>query len=155
MSAPPDILTIPAPIVDAMVAHCRREAPLECCGLLGGVRPLVSSYHPLRNTDASETRYNADPRDLIDVVTALRARGAEILAIYHSHPRWEAVPSQADLALNYYGDLPRIIVSLLGPRPTVRIWRLDPDSFTELPWRLVPAPDEDGDADGAPLNPPA
>jgi proteasome lid subunit RPN8/RPN11 len=132
------VLTIPASVRDAMVGHCLREAPLECCGLLGGVSPLVSSIHPLRNAEASETRYNADPHDLIRAVVDLRARGAEILAIYHSHPRWAAVPSKTDLRENYYGAVPRIIVSLLGPEPDVRVWRLDPDSYEELPWRLAP-----------------
>ena len=61
-------LEIPAEIHDAMVAHCVREAPLECCGLLGGVSPVVSSIHPLRNTEASETRYNGDRNDLIRAV---------------------------------------------------------------------------------------
>ena len=87
-------LTIPAEFHDAMVAHCVREAPRECCGLLGGVTPTVSSIHPLRNASASEIRYDADPRDLIEAVQSLRGRGAEILAIYHSHPRWAAVPSR-------------------------------------------------------------
>ncbi len=135
---PTDPLTIPAAIRDAMVAHCVRDAPLECCGLLGGVAPLVSSIHPLRNSEASETRYNADGQDLIRAVRDLRARGAAILAIYHSHPRWPAVPSQTDLRENYYEDVPRIIVSLLGPEPDVRVWRLGPASYVELPWRVVP-----------------
>jgi [CysO sulfur-carrier protein]-S-L-cysteine hydrolase len=135
----PEGLQIPAAIHDAMVAHCAREAPLECCGLLGGVAPLVSSFHPLRNASASETRYDADPKDLIDAVVALRRRKAEILAIYHSHPRWAAVPSRTDLVENHYGDVPRIIVSLLTTPPEVRVWRLDPDSYEELPWRVVVA----------------
>jgi proteasome lid subunit RPN8/RPN11 len=130
-------LLIPADIHDAMVAHCLAEAPLECCGLLGGVAPLVSSFHPLRNASASETHYLADAQDLIAAVVELRGRKAEILAIYHSHPRWAAIPSATDLRENHYGHVPRIIVSLLGPTPEVRVWRLDPDSYEELPWRLV------------------
>jgi [CysO sulfur-carrier protein]-S-L-cysteine hydrolase len=133
-----NLLLIPADFHDVMVAHCVREAPLECCGLLGGVSPLVSSIHPLRNASASEVRYDADPRDLIEAVQTLRAREAEILAIYHSHPRWAAIPSKTDLAENHYGDVPRIIVSLLGEIPEVRIWRLDEDSYEELSWRITP-----------------
>ena len=131
-------LQIPVEHHDAMVAHCLREAPLECCGLLGGFAPLVCSFHPLRNASASEVRYDADPRDLIAAVQSLRARGAEILAIYHSHPRWAAIPSQTDLAENHYGAVPRIIVSLLGEAPEVRVWRLGADSFEELPWAITP-----------------
>jgi len=131
-------LEIPSDILAAMLAHCRRGDPLECCGILGGVAPRVSSIHPLRNSDASPVRYNADPRDLIAAVVALRARGAEILAIYHSHPKHPAVPSKTDLRENHYGDVPRIIVSLLDPEPVVRIWRLDLETYEELDWQAVP-----------------
>jgi proteasome lid subunit RPN8/RPN11 len=120
-----------------MVAHCRREAPLEACGILGGAAPEVSSIHTLRNAKASETRYEADADDTIAAVLDLRARGAEILGLYHSHPRWAAIPSRTDLETNYYGDVPRIIVSLLGSEPEVRVWRLEPDAYQELPWELV------------------
>jgi proteasome lid subunit RPN8/RPN11 len=130
-------LEIPREIHDAMVAHCERESPLECCGILGGFAPRVSSIHPLCNELASETRYNAAPQDLIEAHIALRQLGAEILAIYHSHPRWQAVPSKTDLAENHYGPVPRIIVSLCGPEPEVRVWRLDADAYQELPWRII------------------
>jgi proteasome lid subunit RPN8/RPN11 len=148
-------LLIPEAIHDAMVAHCLREAPLECCGLLGGMAERVSSLHPLRNVAASETRYNADPQDLIEAVVELRQRGAEIVAIYHSHPRWAAIPSRTDLQENHYGSVPRIIVSLLGSAPEVRIWRLDPDSYHELPWQIVPSPDAGSGSDALAVEPPA
>jgi proteasome lid subunit RPN8/RPN11 len=131
------LLEIPRDLHDAMVAHCERESPLECCGILGGKSGRVSSFHPLRNDLVSETRYNADPQDLIEAYIALRQRGADIMAIYHSHPRWPAVPSKTDLGENHYGPVPRIIVSLIGESPEVRVWQLDPDSFRELPWRIV------------------
>jgi proteasome lid subunit RPN8/RPN11 len=137
MCDPAPMLFIPRSILAAMIDHCRREAPLECCGILGGVAPRVSSIHRLRNTEASPTRYNADPVDIIEANRSLRAVGGEFLAIYHSHPRWRAVPSRTDLETNYYGDLPRIIVSLLTDPPEVRSWRLETDSFEELSWAVV------------------
>jgi [CysO sulfur-carrier protein]-S-L-cysteine hydrolase len=130
-------LEIPAEIHDAMVAHCLREAPLECCGILGGVASRVSSFHPLRNVAASETRYDADPQDLIQAWVWLRENGSEIAAIYHSHPRWAPIPSATDLRENHYGPVPRIIVSLLAVPPEVRVWRLEPDTYHELNWRMI------------------
>jgi proteasome lid subunit RPN8/RPN11 len=50
----------------------------------------------------------------------LRSRGLAIVAIYHFVPGTAAVPSPTDLRENYYGDLPRVIVSL-GACPTVRV----------------------------------
>jgi proteasome lid subunit RPN8/RPN11 len=120
-----------------MTAHCLRDAPNEACGLLGGVGSVASSIHPLRNVKASPVRYDADANDIIKAVVELRERGAEIVAIYHSHPRHEAIPSRTDLEENYYGDVPRIIVSLLGEEPVVRVWRLGKDDFEEIPWRVA------------------
>jgi proteasome lid subunit RPN8/RPN11 len=136
-------LRIPTAIHAAMLDHCRREAPLEACGILGGMSPLVSSIHPLRNAKASETRYEADSRDLIAAHLDLRKRGVQLLAIYHSHPQWPALPSRTDLETNYYGDVPRIIVSLLPATPEVRVWRLDAESYEELIWELD-SPDVEG-----------
>lgn len=130
-------LEIPSRILEEMVDHCRREAPIEACGLLGGDPPRVDAIYPLRNAAESETRYDADPNDLIAAVRSMRGRGAQILAIYHSHPKWPAIPSDTDLRENYYEDVPRIIVSLREPVAEVRVWRLDPDGFEELTWDIV------------------
>ena len=113
----------------------------------GGVAPRVSSFHPLRNVAASETRYNADPKELVEAWrSAPRAEVAQILAIYHSHPRWEAVPSTTDLKQNLLGrDAPDHRLLARRSLPDVRVWRLDPDSFQELPWKLV---EPDGDSRG-------
>lgn len=131
-------LLIPADILGLMLDHCRREAPLECCGILGGIFPLVSSFHPLRNAAASPTAYDADPLEIIAANRRMRERGEVYLAIYHSHPRWEALPSRADLERNFYGLTPRIIVSLLHEPPDVRLWRFYRKHYRELPWKEVP-----------------
>jgi proteasome lid subunit RPN8/RPN11 len=130
-------LLVPSDILESLVAHCVGESPLECCGVLGGVGRQVLSHHPLGNVARSETRYQGDPGDLVQAWRWLRARGMEILAIYHSHPRWEAVPSAVDRRENHWGEMPHLIVSLLADTPTMRAWRLTAESQTELPWRLV------------------
>jgi proteasome lid subunit RPN8/RPN11 len=134
---PAQPLEIPADILEDITAHCRRESPLECCGILGGVWPRVMAVHPLRNIAASETRYEADPHQLVEAWRQLRERGWEILTIYHSHPRWRAVPSATDRQRNYWGAMPHIIVSLLTDPPEVRIWRLYETTQRELLWLQV------------------
>jgi len=135
----PAPLLISEAVLDAMVGHCRREFPNECCGILGGLPPRASSFFPLRNiAEEPRTCYNADPGEMIAAHSELRARGEEHIAIYHSHPSSRAFPSRVDLSRNYHGALPRIIVSMLEEPPDVRAWRLDADSYEELPWRAVP-----------------
>ena len=138
MSETKTALEIPESVLSAMREHCRREAPLECCGLLTGQDRRACSIAPLRNAKQSATRYEADGQELIQAWVAMRARKESLLAIYHSHPKWAAIPSRTDLETNYYGDVPRIIVSLLSEPPEVRIWRLEADRYDELPWSVVP-----------------
>jgi proteasome lid subunit RPN8/RPN11 len=66
----------------------------------------------------------------------MRRNGTEIMAIYHSHPRWQPIPSQTDLKENHYGEVPRIIVGLLKSPPECRVWRFlnEPLRYEELTW---------------------
>lgn len=129
-------LRIPRPLFDAMVEHCRKESPLEACGILGGQGSEVRSIYPLRNKLASEKRFSADPRDLIEADRALRASKQVIVAIFHSHPKWDPIPSKTDLELNFHGETPQIIISFQRDEPEVRAWRLHSDSYDELPWKV-------------------
>ena len=119
-----------------MVDHCLTEKPLECCGILGGRHGHAWEIYKLPNADQSETRYNADPQALIRAVQEMRRNGTEIMAIYHSHPRWQPIPSQTDLKENHYGEVPRIIVGLLKSPPECRVWRFldEPLRYEELTW---------------------
>ena len=76
--------------------------------------------------------YQADARDLFAAFREMRERELELIAIYHSHPTSPARPSRVDLAENYYGDVPRIIISLAGSSPVVKAFRLFSDRFEEL-----------------------
>jgi proteasome lid subunit RPN8/RPN11 len=127
------VIQIPATIYDAMVEHARAARPAECCGLLAGRGAVVSKRFELRNELASPVAYQADPRDLFAAFRGLREHGLELLAIYHSHPTSPARPSRTDLEQNFYGDVPRIIISLVGDPPVVKAFRLFEDRFDELP----------------------
>ena len=90
-------------------------------------------------TAASETRYNADPQRPDRRRTSLCAqRGAEILAIYHSHPRWEAVPSQTDLAREPLraGAPDHRLAARRSPRTSASGGSI-PTRYEELAWRIV------------------
>ena len=141
-------LRVPHELYQAMIEHSRADAPMECCGVLGGRGRVASTIHRFRNAAASPTRFEADPADVIRAVQELRARGEEFVAIYHSHPQWRAIPSKTDLARNGYGDLPQIIVGLLDEPPEVRAWRLEPSSYDEIPLVVAGAGVEPRSGDG-------
>jgi proteasome lid subunit RPN8/RPN11 len=110
----------------AMLAHARREAPKECCGLLVGTGPRIDECVPVRNVSPSPaTRYVLDPAEHIATRRRLRGTGREVVGCYHSHPASPAVPSETDIADAHYPEFAWVIVSLADPaRPDVAAYRI-------------------------------
>ena len=126
-------------VLDGLIAHARREAPLECCGLLGGNGDLIDEYAPTRNLRASQVAYQIDPREHIAIMKNFRVRDRSVLGAYHSHPTTAALPSATDLAeAHYETDFVYVIVSLEREPPDVRAYRLERHAFVEVPFDAQP-----------------
>src|SRR5713226_1453976 len=109
-----------------MVEHALREAPHECCGLIGGNDARSRTVYPLRNVAADPlVTYEAAPEDLFAAQRAMRDRGEQLLAIYHSHPRSnDPQPSETDVRLAYYPSAVYFIVGLGDKEPCLRAFRI-------------------------------
>jgi proteasome lid subunit RPN8/RPN11 len=129
-------LTIPRPVLATVLAHARAELPNECCGLLAGSGDRVTDYHPLVNELHSPTAYRSEPRSMLNVMKAMRAAGTDLVAVCHSHPTSAPVPSRRDVAENEYGDVPHLIVGLVGAVSAVRVWQLTDDAREEIGWAV-------------------
>lgn len=122
--------------MEAILAHARDEAPLECCGLLlGGAKRLVAAVRG-RNLLASPTRFQLDPQDHFAALRLARGRGVDIVGTYHSHPASPAVPSPRDLREASYPDFLYLIAGL--PDEDIRAYRLRDGNFRRV--ELVPFP---------------
>ena len=103
-----------------LVAHCRREAPNEACGVLGGQlfaggqRAALSV--PVVNVLADPRRYRMDPRGLMAAFDRIESAGLEEVAYFHSHPASAPTPSKTDIAEARIGTVRMLIVSLKDPR---------------------------------------
>lgn len=125
-------LTVPPAVLDAVIAHARSTAPRECCGLLAGSPDgRVTRHFPIGNDAAADTEYLTNPRDMLAAMRAVRAAGAEVLAVYHSHPSSPPVPSAKDIAGNHWGGtVAHVIVGLTGAEADVRAWWIDGAAVT-------------------------
>lgn len=135
-------LRLPRRVHAEMIAHAQSELPNECCGLLAGrvsgaLAEVVRRY-PLVNLLASPTEYDADPASLFRAIRDMRPDGLDVLAFYHSHPASPPLPSQKDLARNYWGDaVMHFIISLMNEEPVMRGWWLREDGFDAADWELA------------------
>jgi proteasome lid subunit RPN8/RPN11 len=119
------MLKIPVQIYTAIIDHAKRDFPLEACGILGGENGVVSEHYPMANTDKSNEHFTMEPKEQFAVVKDLRAKGKELLAIYHSHPETPARPSEEDIRLALTPNVSYVIVSLAGETPEVKSFLID------------------------------
>jgi proteasome lid subunit RPN8/RPN11 len=115
---------------DELVAHARDEAPNECCGYMRMSDGAVEGTFRAHNLRASPYGYELDPESLF-AANDLDDQGHGV-AIYHSHPRSPAEPSQTDINLAHYPRWLYLIVSLAG-EPEVRAWRIADGDVEEEP----------------------
>ncbi len=119
-------------LLDAMVAHCRAEHPVEACGVLAGRDGLAERHIPMRNAEASHTRYAMDPDEQLAVWHDMDERGEQPVVIYHSHTATEAVPSAPDVRYAAEPGAHYVIVSTRHPLiPEVRAYRVVDDEARE------------------------
>jgi [CysO sulfur-carrier protein]-S-L-cysteine hydrolase len=131
-------LLVPPELLARIIAQAQAERPNECCGLLAGVVEggvgRVTARYPLVNALGSPTRYESEPRGMLDAFRDMRRLGLDVLAVYHSHPTSPPVPSHLDRELNWGPAVVNLIVSLATEPPTVRGWWLTEKDYRKAEW---------------------
>lgn len=95
------MLTIDQATYDAIVAHAKRDHPVEACGVVAGPE---GSDRPERviemvNAAGSPTFYEFDSTELLELYKELWDRDEEPVIVYHSHTATQAYPSVTDINL--------------------------------------------------------
>ena len=112
-------------IYDAMLAAATTAAPLEACGLLGGVPGRAERFYELTNACGSGGRFSLIPAEQFDAVRDMRRHGASVVGIWHSHPTGPPRMSAEDIRLAAMPGVAHVIVSLTAaPRAAATAWRV-------------------------------
>ncbi|MGE5829945.1 MAG: Mov34/MPN/PAD-1 family protein [Micromonosporaceae bacterium] len=136
------MLSIESAILDAIVAHARRDHPDEACGVVAG--PVGSDRPdrliPMENAERSSTFYRFDATEQLRVWREMDDRDEEPLVIYHSHTATPAEPSRTDIALAAEPGAHYLLVSTRDPDTTeIRSFRIVDGAVSEEPVRVVNA----------------
>ena len=121
-------------LIDEIVAHARDTAPQECCGVITGIDGEARAVERAENEFAHAMRYRIGADEMFRIYRLADARGEEMVAFYHSHPRSEAHPSETDI--NEASGLPEslhLICSLEdSERPVVRCFEIRGSEVEEV-----------------------
>jgi [CysO sulfur-carrier protein]-S-L-cysteine hydrolase len=120
-------VVVPDAIREQLRAHAAEEAPNECCGLLVLRDGVAERYERGKNALASPYRYELE---IDPSVWFLEDDGYE-LAVFHSHPETEPIPSRTDRELaGLWSGRPFLIYGL--KLDELRAWRIARDEVEEL-----------------------
>jgi proteasome lid subunit RPN8/RPN11 len=128
------VLSIDGELVDAIVAHARRDHPDEACGVIAG--PIGSDRPvrmvPMANAERSPTFYRFDSLEQLAVWREMDERDEEPVVIYHSHTATEAYPSRTDIAYAGEPNSHYVVVSTRDPEDVeIRSFRIVDGEVTE------------------------
>lgn len=127
-------------LVEAIVAHARRDHPDEACGVIAGPAgsDRAERFVPMVNAARSPTFYEFDPIDLLKLYRELDANDEVPVVIYHSHTATEAYPSRTDISLAAEPDAHYVLVSTREPDThELRSYRIVDGVVTEEPIDVV------------------
>ena len=141
------MLRISQTTVDAIIAHAKREHPVEACGIVAGPE---GSDRPVRlvemvNAAGSPTFYEFDSQELLALYRQMWDHDEEPVVIYHSHTATEAYPSRTDIGLAAEPGAHYVLVSTRehgnNPGPVeFRSYNIVDGAVTEEEVELVPPP---------------
>lgn len=128
------VLVIRRDLVDALVAHARRDHPDEACGVIAGPegtdRP--ERFVPMANAARSSTFYEFESGDLLRLYRELDANDEVPVVVYHSHTATEAYPSRTDVSYAQEPFAHYVLVSTRDPEQhELRSFRIVEGEVTE------------------------
>lgn len=134
-----DAVKIPKTLVEAMFAHADQAYPKECCGLLAGVHEVPTHIYQMQNIhETPEVFYQMAAHEQAFVQKNIRHNRLDLVAIYHSHPKSPARPSESDIRLAYLPDPFYLLVSLQQrDSPRLRAYRIVEGVVTEEPLEVI------------------
>ena len=136
------MLTIGREILDAIIAHARRDHPEEACGIVAGPEGSDTPVRhiPMDNADRSMTFFRFDPAEQFKVWREMDDRDEQPVVIYHSHTATEPYPSRTDIDIAGYPEAHYLLVSTRDTaRDEIRSFRIVDKTVTEEPVRVVDA----------------
>ena len=126
-------------MVDAVVAHARRDHPDECCGVIAGRDGVATRVIAMENAERSPTGFSFDSAEQLRVWRDIDDADEQVLVVYHSHTMTEAYPSRTDVrwSANTPGTSWLLVSTRDADEVEVRSFRLDDGTVVEEELRVT------------------
>ena len=130
------MLTMKKADYEKILSHAKENLPEEACGLIAGTKDgdkkTIEKVYLLENVDHTNEHFSMNPKDQLDAVKDMRAKGLVPLGNFHSHPESPSRPSEEDKRLAYDKEASYMIISLMDiENPVLKSFRIVDNVSTE------------------------
>lgn len=127
------------PLATRLLFEAQKQPDIEVCGFLSAREASPHEIYPVANIAAEPARrFEMDPTGQIRAIRAMRERGENMLAIYHSHPSAPPEPSVEDIDGLGYPEALYLIISLnIKGVLEMRAWQRDGERMREVPLTVM------------------
>lgn len=117
---------------EKILAHAKKEAPVEACGLIAGHiegdDKIIEKVYILTNVDHAEEHFTLDPKEQLSAIKDMRASGYDQIGNWHSHPVSPSRPSDEDKRLAFDSTASYMILSLMDNTPVLNSFHIEGDT---------------------------
>lgn len=115
---------------EEMAKYAKSKLPHEACGLIAGTveesDKEVKKVYYLTNIDHSNEHFSIDPKEQLEAIKDIRAKGLKLIGNWHSHPETPSRPSEEDKRLAYDSSASYMILSLMDiMHPVLNSFRIE------------------------------
>ncbi|WP_158598221.1 Mov34/MPN/PAD-1 family protein [Falsibacillus albus] len=124
-------------LYNQLIHFVERELPKEACGILGGVNDHILSIFALPNESNTNKNFYVRQEHVEIVFNKLAHYEQEVLAIYHSHPNSNPIPSQSDIQFHPDSQVKMAIMSYKNGNPQLKIYRIINGIYINIPFSII------------------
>ncbi len=103
---------------------------------MGGNGAEILSVIPLKNEAGTNRQFYVKEENVQAAFIRLNEIGHDLIAIYHSHPTSNPIPSQADIHFHPDESVKMAILSLKD-KPQLKIFQIAGGQYFEIPYIIM------------------
>jgi len=107
--------------------HARSQYPHEACGLIAGKDGTAFITIAMKNVSSTpQAHFSMEPNELLQQLKRIDHEQQALLAIYHTHPSGEPIPSPTDIAEAQLNtpNLNHLIIGLKHNDARLKLWHM-------------------------------
>ena len=129
-------IEIPRVLYSELMKHAKSCLPNEACGLISGFENKCMTFWPMKNIEPSPYSFAMDELEQEFVFDQMKNKKERFLAIYHSHPYGNALPSRDDIRYAEYSEVYYLIAAVEKETEDLKCYRIRNQKVTRVKIQL-------------------